>query len=461
MLPFSTFITEEKALAADFGSLPSDPMGKLHEVLVGYHLRGGKHMDKHENSEGKSPKEVHDEIAEKLGGVNSHHYKNFSERARKAAEHIKQSLGLKPEDIKNVQWTSKAGDMERATGIKASQKEDDSDVVVTDKNGRHHGISLKVSNDNKPITLSNNGTETTYGGAEMLAAHKGSINSSYPKLSSLETDKAVEAKAREKDKNKNAKTVPAAELRKAWLSMAPEKTKADIKKRNISTLTNIAKNMHEKLSQMTPEQRAHHVRHLVLHAYSTPKEAQGHTHMRHFTGGGVNPDMHVANPGKDHEFILSDPENITTRHSGTSVYYHYKGVPFAMQTAKFSSQSDPLSSVAVVGKEVTRAKDKSAIEKMRQEHNATTGGIPVEEPGPVAPDQNITSQHIETNHPVLEKKKLSDYRPSKSFQQRRVAQTGSPFQAMAKPGVRVAPNGYPEHMHQAHKDSMYMGHIDT
>lgn len=27
--------------------------------------------------------------------------------------------------------------------------------------------------------------------------------------------------------------------------------------------------------------------------------------------------------------------------------------------------------------------------------------------------------------------------------------------------TRVAPNGYPEHMHQAHKDSMYMGHIDT
>jgi hypothetical protein len=140
-----------------------------------------------------------------------------------------------------------------------------------------------------------------------------------------------------------------------------------------------------------------------------------------------------------------------------------------MQTAKFSSQSDPLSSIAVVGKEVTRAKDKADIEKMRQEHNETTGGLPVEEPGPVAPDQNITSQHIETNHQVLEKKKLSDYRPSKPIQQRRFSQTGeSPFQTIQRPGVkrpppsqRVAPNGYPEHMHQAHKDSMYMGHIDT
>lgn len=43
----------------------------------------------------------------------------------------------------------------------------------------------------------------------------------------------------------------------------------------------------------------------------------------------------------------------------------------------------------------------------------------------------------------------------------RVPQTGSPFQSMPRPGFRVAPNGYPEHMHQAHKDSMYMGHIDS
>ena len=161
-------LAEEKATKENFGTLKSDPMGKLHEVLVGYHLRGGKHMDKHHDAEGKSPKEVHDEIAAKIGGVKSLQYKNFSERARKAAEHIKEHLGLGPDDIKHVQWTSKAGDMERATGIKASQKEDDSDVVITDKNGRHHGVSLKVSNDNKPITLSNNGTETTYGGTQSI-----------------------------------------------------------------------------------------------------------------------------------------------------------------------------------------------------------------------------------------------------------------------------------------------------
>jgi hypothetical protein len=453
MIPFSAFLVEEKATKEDFGSLKSDPMGKLHEVLVGYHLRGGKHMDKHNDADGKSPKELHDEITAKLGGEKTTEYKNFSERARKAAEHIKQHLGLGPDDVKNVQWTSKAGDMERATGIKASQKEDDSDVVITDKKGRHHGVSLKVSADNKPITLSNNGTETTYGGAELLAAHKGSITSSYPKLSSLENDKAVVAKAREKETNRDKKTVPAAELRKAWLTLAPEKAKTDIKKKNLATLTGIAKNMHEKLSEMTPEQKAHHVRHIVLHAYSTPKEAYGHSHMRHFTGGGINPDMHISNPSKDHEFILNDPANITTKHSGTSVYYHYKGVPFAMQTAKFSSQSDPLSSVAVVGKEVTRVKDKTAIDKMRDEHHTTMAAKAAEEPAPVAPDQNITSQHIETNHPVLNKNKLSDYRAAIPMQQRRLPQTDSPFKSMAKPGIKTATKpgqNYREHTSGEH-----------
>jgi hypothetical protein len=405
MIVFSDYITEEKANKEEFGSLQPDPKGKLHEILVGYHLRGGKHMDKHVDVNGKSPKEVHDEIAEKLGGVNSAAYKNFSLRSKKAAEHIKKELGLKDEDISHVHWTSKAGDMKRATGIDASQKEDDSDIVITTKNGKHHGVSLKVSDDNKPITLSNNGADATYGGDKLLASHKQDILNKHKALNNLTN----------------------ADSRKKWLSDNTT-AKTDIKKRNIQTLTNVAKNMHEKLSKMTPEQKSHHVRHIVLHAYSTPKEAHGHAHIRHFAGGGHNPDMHVANPSLDHEHILNDPENITTRHSGTSVYYEHKGVPFAMQTAKFSSQSDPLSSLVVVGKEVKRKKD--AIAK------TTTATRKIKpEPAPVAPDENITSKHIETNHPILQKKKLSEYRPV------RTQKTFSDF--LTKKAAEVAPSVSP------------------
>jgi hypothetical protein len=335
MLKFAEYLLEEKATKEDFGELKSDPKGKLHELLVGKHLNGGKHMDRHADIEGRSPKEVHDEIAAKLGGINSKQYKNFNERARKAAEDIKGKLGIKKVD--RVQWTSKAGDMKRATGIDATQKQDDSDIVVTDHTGKHHGISLKVSNDKNPITLSNNGVETTYGGDKILKEHKQDILDNHEGLRGI-TNK---------------------DERKEWLRQNPT-AKLDIKKRNLKTLTEVARNMHSHIDKMTPEQKSEHIRHIVLHAYSTPMEAHGHVHIRHFTGGGHDPLMEVAHPALDHEHILNSPEHITVHHKGTSVYYHHKGVPFAMQTAKFSSQSDPLSSLVVTGKEVKRKKDRVA-----------------------------------------------------------------------------------------------------
>ena len=115
---------------------------------------------------------------------------------------------------------------------------------------------------------------------------------------------------------------------------------------------------------MTSQQRAEHVRRLVLKAFSTPMEAQGHVHIRHFTGGGFDPSITTSYPGKDHEHILNDHENITAVPSKTSVYYHHKGIPFAMQTVKMGSQSDPLSSLVVVGKDVKRKKDKMASNTM-------------------------------------------------------------------------------------------------
>ena len=86
---FIKYLLEEKASKEDFGDLGNDPKGKLHELLVGMHLNGGKHMETFRDENKKTPKQVHDEIAEKLGGVNSPQYKNFSERAKKAAEDIK------------------------------------------------------------------------------------------------------------------------------------------------------------------------------------------------------------------------------------------------------------------------------------------------------------------------------------------------------------------------------------
>jgi len=322
-------------------------------------------MEMYKDEYKKTPKEVHDELAEKLGGINSPQYRNFSERARKAAEHIKKNLKLTHKDIKHVRWTSKSGDLERATGIPATQQQDDSDIVITDHRGRHHGVSLKVSDDNKPITLANAGAEATYGGGDIHEKNRSAIKESYPELKGMSNPRN----------------------RKDWLKSNPA-IKQDISRRNLATLTDVARNMHQRISALTPEQRAAHIRHLVLHAYSTPMEAHGHTHMRHFTGGGHDPHLETANPGLDHEHILNDPENISVRHAGTSIYYEHKGVPFAMQTAKMSSQSDPLSSLVVTGKEVKRKKDKPAVA------------------APVAPSREVTSRDIEAAVPKVRSKKV-------------------------------------------------------
>lgn len=483
MLNFSNYLVEEKAKKEDFGNLDNNSKGVLHELLVGYHLRGGRHMDKHPDANGLSPEQAHDELSKRLTPAQ---YKNFSERARKAADDILKQKGMSREDVGNVQWTSKAGDIKRAIGIDSSQAEDDSDIMLTHKNGQHHGITLKVSDDAKPITLSNVGAESTYGGDKIFGKHKKDLLSAYPDLDpeAMKNNKKVRQaainrvirKAAEKGKTitPDQAKVGADDLRKAWLE-SNTKARADIKTRTGAMLRNTVSNMHSELDKLSPDQLAHHLRHIVLHAYKTPKEAQGHTHMRHFTGGGMDPKMESKRPGEDYEHFLSKPENIKVTHSGTSIYYHYhdpetgKTIPFAMQTAKASSQSDPFSNLVMVGKDVYRKQDEADHKRIRQNYEterAATGGSP----GHLTPEREINSKDIVSNSSILDKRKLSEVRPSVPMQQRRVAQTDSPFASMARPGIkskrpppshRLAPNGYPEHMHQAHKDNSIGGHQDS
>lgn len=480
MLGFSRYLTEEKAKEQDFGKLDNNSKGVLHELLVGMHLLG-RHMDKHPDIDGKSPKQVHDELSKSLS---PEQYQNYSERARKAAEDILRDKGMTREDVGNVQWTSKSGDIKRAIGIDSSQEEDDSDIILSHKNGQHHGITLKVSDDFKPITLSNVGEKTTYGGDKIFAEHKKDLLSTYPDLNpeTIKNNEKVRQaavsrvirKAAEKGKTVSPEGVKIGldDMRKAWLETNPT-ARADIKSRTGNMLRATTANMRSELEKLSPEQLAHHLRHIVLHAYKTPKETLGHTHTRHFTGGGLDPKMEIKKPGEDYEHFLSKPENLRVTHSGTSIYYHYhdpetgKTIPFAMQTAKVSSQSDPFSNLVMVGKDVARKQDeadhKRIKEKYQQEIAATN-----QTPGHLTPDRPITSNDIVKNDPILDKRKLSEVRPSVPAQQRRVAQTGSPFQSMARPGIkrpqpsqRLSPEGIPEHMHQAHRDNTIGGYQDT
>jgi hypothetical protein len=110
------------------GKVSSDTKGKMHELLVGYHLLGGKHMEKHPDKHGDSPQEAHDRLKKT---VHPNDYKKMNDRAKSAASDIKKSVEKNGHKIHQVHWTSQPNDLLRTTGIKASQKEDSSDIVIT------------------------------------------------------------------------------------------------------------------------------------------------------------------------------------------------------------------------------------------------------------------------------------------------------------------------------------------
>lgn len=110
------------------GKVSSDTKGKLHELLVGYHLKRGKHMSKHPDKEGDSPQEAHDKLKKT---IHPDDYKKINARAKSAAEDIRKQVEVNGHKVHDVHWTSKPGDIHRTTGIHSSQQEDSSDIIVT------------------------------------------------------------------------------------------------------------------------------------------------------------------------------------------------------------------------------------------------------------------------------------------------------------------------------------------
>jgi hypothetical protein len=197
---------------------------------------------------------------------------------------------------------------------------------------RHHGISLKVTDKNSEIPVSNPGLESSFGGADMQKKHREALLKDHPQLKNLSNDKA----------------------RKAWMTANPKKA-ASIRTRNTAVLNAIAKNMHKKLSALPKDKLVDHIRNTVLAARRTPMQEQGHAHIRHTSYG--NGSHSAINPGEAHEHIFNSPEHITMTHSGTSVIFSHKGIPFARHRFKFSTQSDPLSAVKGSGELIKRKKD--------------------------------------------------------------------------------------------------------
>ena len=310
--------------------------GVLHELLVGYHLNGGQHMDHHVNSDGLTPEQAHDKLK---ASITPEAYNTINDKAKKAADHLKSIVETNGHKIHKLHWTSKPGDIGRSTGIASSQSEDASDLVITTRNDKgklkHHGVSLKVSTlrPSSHVPLSNRGLEATYGGNRIAQDHRNKILSMHPELKNLPNDPNYE---------KNG----AGDKRRRWAAANPKKA-ADIKVMNTAALHSVAQHLTDHLNNAGSTAIVDHLRNHVLYAKKTPMQEQGHAHIRHTTYGDGTTEHY--DPSEHFEHILKEPEHITVQRSGTGVVFSHRDVPFARHTLKFGSQSDPVSSIKGVG----------------------------------------------------------------------------------------------------------------
>jgi hypothetical protein len=324
LISFKSFIKEHFLFESNTPGSESNTSGVMHELLVGYHLNGKKHMTHHEGKTGETPKELHDRLK---SSMSTDEYKRLYNRAKSAASDIRKKITANGHEISHVHWTSKNGDIEKSTGIKSSQQEDASDIIVHTKNKKFYGVSLKASDrKDSNLPVSNPGMETTLGGKELLAKHRQHILRKFPHLKGLSSKQRREA----------MQTDP--------------KMDQYIRSKNKVLLHSIAKNLHGKLSEMNSKELSNHIRSHVLQSHPTPLQEKGHYHIRHTTYKGASDKIlhHSINPNEHFDAILKDHKNISLEHSGTSVHFYYnhpktgEKIKFASHRVKFESQSDPL-----------------------------------------------------------------------------------------------------------------------
>lgn len=324
------FEEEEKGDPAKPGN---NTKGVLHEVLVGHHLLGGKHMRHHSGKTGETPRQVHDRLKKTL---HPNDYKKINKRAKASADHLKKHIESSGHKIHDVHWTSKPGDLHKSTGIHASQKQDASDIVVhsRDKNGRktHHGVSLKVTDrTSKHIGVSNPGKEAMYGAHHLITAHRESLEHQHPAL-----------------KKSNAAK------RKAYVKSLPEHERNKIRTQHTEVLRKVSEHVHKHLENAGTHAMAEHIRTHVLQSHQTPMEKEGHHHLRMTTHANTKTNQkktgeehghHILKPHEHYEHMLRDHQNLSAHHQGTSVVFKHKGKKIATHQMKFNSQSDPHSSL--------------------------------------------------------------------------------------------------------------------
>lgn len=324
MLSFKAFITENVVLTE---GAEANRAGVMHEILTGYHLMGGKHMSKHHSVYGDSPEEAHDKLK---ATMHPDEYNRINAGAKAAAHHIQHTV-LGGSKIHDVHWTSKPGDIERSTGVKASQSDDAADIVIHHGEKKIHGVSLKVTGKSSgSVPLANRGLndELAPGLKKLHDDHKAEIKRDHPTLAA--------------NSNKSK--------RKEWAASNKEEAQT-VKDKNTAFMGKAIDHLHKHLDSIPKSELADHIRKHVLASRPTALQNAGHSSIVHTTysnSKGGHTHGHT-DPSQAHADKLADHKNITVHRSGNGLIFKHNGITFARQHLKTDSRSDPMSSFKAIG----------------------------------------------------------------------------------------------------------------
>jgi hypothetical protein len=525
MISFSNFIVEEFLTEAsevsndDKGKLHElllakhllshlDPKGE--GVMPGHFRADPDHPNK--KIKGKSPSQVHDEIRNRIG---EEEYQKIHDHAKQTSmamiDHMIKTGRIKDRnDITNVHWTSnrdtekKAGDHEKLTGEKDVNANGDLIVSVRGKNGSNKPDFVPVSakygteakpnyrNDGfvgmetkaglKPGSLTNIQTdmerelESTYGHRHGLKAG-GDTQATRHSLFKQDLAELEKEQKQHKEKVKQALADHIARGGKKKNFVAPEfKPKSaaakaaqgarDIgvkhRKRMAATMAAGFQQMSRTVGSDQPirdfisQQVSPSVkyRHLVAHSH-----VQG--------DGSANSIVHDMDEIAPHH--LSQFENIEAVHGsreddeegGVSVNFYgtHKGTGkrLLVATQSIKGGSGPYKGSNGTFR-INPVSSKVAGETAKGDEPNTMLSSDTKEPVSVPQDTPASATVYKAGPRLPYSRKGSG----------RVPQTDSPIASMSTPGIRkrppsqrIAPNGYPEHMPQAHKDNSIGGHQDS
>lgn len=280
--------------------ISSNDKGVLHEILTGFHLNNGKHMS-------KEAKQKHDEIKSR---ISAEEYKNASKLAHETAKHIHKHF---KGDIDSVHWSSKSGDIERITGVKESQQQNPSDIIIRHKDGTHTGLSLKVTKKkNGKVPVGNPGAQQTDKQLGVDTSHhyenaRKKLKKQFPRMKNMS--------------NKEMKD----QIKKS------PKIRKEAEKHSNRAIRKIRDTWHSSLSNMSTKELSDHIRNNLLHAKATK------VNMYKVTTGGRHEDssVEIEHPNTAHDHILKDHKHITIEKSGNnSIVFKHKGKVFLRHRIK-------------------------------------------------------------------------------------------------------------------------------